>query len=1121
MLRLAFANWIPHGRFCIFSDLAAIEGQSLSNGGVDLSLEIDLFNACIDFIHFLIDLRIDADGLSEPHAKWVRSLAQAHRIALAGADDAIKSAFLCARLQRAADDWAVWKQRWFAIPEARRPRNDYRQAGSGLPPTAPDQRPFDFGIPDQSHGRPGIKVTLRNALHLASEPGQEERFYSGAPSQTFRALSRALRDKPHVNRVAGRRTFVLVASRGLGKGYFFSTLQDTAAKRRLWWLLHELGGGAHAVPPGMPDRKSWSCAAFFNLSFSSEVASVFDRISEFLHDELKDRLENSDKATWEQLSTHWQELSSDRIGRLEFAAEQLADAAILGRRLLIVINSVNVLFDAEGYPKNEQVRRVFDALLGETAKLAPIDLVLISTDTALPRYFRTEHSKTHSDQQTGTTAVSDRLTGSPGTGFPGEAANANGTYPTRNAKSRTAEFASDPRPMPLMAVPVTVLYEPDGDMRQVRTVNQQIDELALRKAEDPNEGPITDGAFVHFLQPANAIVVVGAFFPALAVIEAHAMLAKEPGDWLPAEASSGAPPSVLTPVGASAWTEKLIGMVSETIPHGSTVRWRTLFPALMIVAALRVADGKPDMGALLEDVRTALANASSEGDVDVATALGVLLNLAQRPGKQIGMDAFRKLAVRFYDRLQDRYQGAGGGRFVFTVLLAAASEHLIPTPGASWNARTWHAAAERVTAFLDRELLIVEGLGRRRDDILIGRVLDHYKQRHIARDPLPIMSDYVQAGTSLFRLQDMVLWHLAVIGEPVEPEVLVYCPQIRDSLDAVVRQVNDWKQSPGEQGGTTREAGSKAPTRDVLLQQTLSLLLNRCLIYRLHPGWVSNTGHDQSLERYGVHRLLQRHLFRQIGAPFVEYSEPDQFMITLYASQPNDLPRLPYAVHLQIRRMVAALSGYPDVPSVSSWYAEEMNAETQGAVRGAPVCRRLLRAALGVMRTIYSVAVLARLDLPTESAARGSRDMPERDFGLFEDNRRQVRWLLLQAVQLKGDDAPFYQEEVVWLFNESAVLSLAQGRLSDAVVLFDRALEVARGIEPNGVGALHTRILLNLAATNIDRGRGRAARGDLERIAARASVEHGVVGLIARGYLGLIAHLAGDYGRAQADYEAL
>ena len=180
-----------------------------------------------------------------------------------------------------------------------------------------------------------------------------------------------------------------------------------------------------------------------------------------------------------------------------------------------------------------------------------------------------------------------------------------------------------------------------------------------------------------------------------------------------------------------------------------------------------------------------------------------------------------------------------------------------------------------------------------------------------------------------------------------------------------------------------------------------------------------------------------------------------------------------------------------------------------------------LRAANGILRSIYSIGVVCRFN-----AFHDDREpFPEK--GYLESHRQLIRWMLRRAVALDerlGDSdknkrplAPLYEEEVAWLFNEAGVISVVQGKLNDANELLRQALAtVKKGIEPH-MGPLTNRIGLNLAICDIERGRARQANEVLE-IIRDDKTEHPALRLIAEGYLGLIDHLRGDDVSARAIY---
>ncbi|NVN88950.1 MAG: hypothetical protein HXX15_22995, partial [Rhodopseudomonas sp.] len=106
-------------------------------------------------------------------------------------------------------------------------------------------------------------------------------------------------------------------------------------------------------------------------------------------------------------------------------------------------------------------------------------------------------------------------------------------------------------------------------------------------------------------------------------------------------------------------------------------------------------------------------------------------------------------------------------------------------------------------------------------------------------------------------------------------------------------------------------------------------------------------------------------------------------------------------------------------------------------------------------------------------------------------------------------------EEIVWLYNECGLFCLVQGRLDSAAGLFAIALRAAKEIEGGDRhSALWCRIHLNLAVADIERGRIREARKNLNAIVAIED-ENPILRLLVRGYLALVDHYSGNADAAE------
>ncbi len=155
-----------------------------------------------------------------------------------------------------------------------------------------------------------------------------------------------------------------------------------------------------------------------------------------------------------------------------------------------------------------------------------------------------------------------------------------------------------------------------------------------------------------------------------------------------------------------------------------------------------------------------------------------------------------------------------------------------------------------------------------------------------------------------------------------------------------------------------------------------------------------------------------------------------------------------------------------------------------------------------------------------------------------------MRWLIRRAWELLQDEKKFergylpddpafhhqlnalYRDEIVWLYNECGVICLVQGNLREAVGLLRQALEFNRDVEGDTDGGpIHNHVSLNLALTQLNRGRTTAAEGRLLAIARSEPNNDGRVtklSILATGFLGLVAHLTSDPQKAEKQYgEAL
>ena len=174
----------------------------------------------------------------------------------------------------------------------------------------------------------------------------------------------------------------------------------------------------------------------------------------------------------------------------------------------------------------------------------------------------------------------------------------------------------------------------------------------------------------------------------------------------------------------------------------------------------------------------------------------------------------------------------------------------------------------------------------------------------------------------------------------------------------------------------------------------LNVLVRRCLVFRLAPMGVDSaeaqlTKFDDgepmvrynkvhrdeadekdknkpqmvdNLWRFTLHRFTQRAIFRRLQAPFVEHPHVDPFGLSMWVTQPDDLPRPNRAAIQQISAVVAEWTGFPldniHIESQSAFHHARTRAKGNCETREKTLAARLLHAALGVVRSVYSVGVV-------------------------------------------------------------------------------------------------------------------------------------------------------------------
>jgi tetratricopeptide (TPR) repeat protein len=1047
----------------------AIEKIEVSaHPALDLRRELGIFNATLTL----------AERIQRNASYWSAEVADAFRYALEGSMQSIIGAFLCARLLRMEADRTAFSNQWLRLPNAEDPLAVARLAIArerADPPPA-----------DELETEP---IWSRHSLALAPSPNEQpspeavyRRFYAGAPSQTFNDLREAL-SQAHVARCllaspTGRRIFIFLGNRGYGRGHFFAAL---SRGKRLGQLRSCLGN--------TKSQAAWP-AIFFNCGLSHEVTSIFDSCAQVMIEAAKEvqdawqylhQRTSEDQARSDELKKLERTLlRNDRIGRLSQVLNALGTGGILppGQRIILGIHGLGVLFDRDGRAKNAQIQRLFDVLLRTDG--APLDLVLVSSEARLPEVFRAS----------------------------------TGLAPTRDGK--LVDKAR--RPLRLITnANWSAKTRRDMESRGLLVAPEPLSDASMQIPAGNQK------AFAYFLRPTRASIMAISYFPSVALVIAVTALDGIEGTrrtYDPRQFHRGQFHRE-TAAETRFWVKAVFDS-AEPGPEGGTTGSSPKELALQIMASAALKCASPDK--------------PWHEKVFIRDSKGARLKAKPRSRDE-------PLVRAIDERMRGFFGTTGESRYGFTLLMSTAYQFLVPvaerknTTGA--GSQDPAVAVSRCSDFLLRAQNELDITPRERR---VEAVIEITMRTLAALDADPNIellqpwATLKKAGPSeFFAFQRTVLWQLAVIGQPVNAEVIARSP-------AVLRFYKTYTETESTTNDQMTPVARKEAQDELwfdAIKGCLELLEHRCLVFFVRPHVFGVPDPSTSYKRgyrYAIHAQLQRYIFRPMHSPFIEYPEVDQFAVTLFAHQANDLPRLTSLARQELHLAVGAMIGHPGASqarfALSSWPAlpPADNRNSKERKRILTVRAQLLRAALGILRSVYSIATIARAVNPPSIRGEAVKRPVS---GVLEQHCSQVHWMIEQAKRLDAQQKaleseggtstylsrPFYAEEIAWLYNEAGVLSYARGRMLEASSFFQRADHaVGSRIEPSADGAVRTRIALNWALVDIDRGRLDVAEARLQRI-LRIADEQPVIRRLAAGFLGLVEHIRGRYQAASTHYE--
>jgi tetratricopeptide (TPR) repeat protein len=1048
------------------------------------------------------------------------------QLALAkGIPGALQGLALCLELRGIEDRLLHWRLARSPTPQARPPGGPrdnivvpvrpqlYGKEPVALDKENPDRaevmmrhplalRPSPWVQREASHRRQATPVPKP----LLSDVPKTDRFFSDAPSQTFGALLNALQKHLYNAKAApdkGRRIFVLFAERGTGKGHFFEALRTP---RRLGEFIEWSWPKDWSKKHG---KVRYCVFGYFNLSFSIEVVTVFDRITHALAQHAKRVF--GDGAHARKIHEAQVTLKFNRVARLAATLRLYASKDATPRcRLLFALSSFNLLFDERGDPKNAELYRAVNALLCSEAQRSPIDFVFVCSGFPLPAPF----AEIDPLRQPMICKELD--------GWSRDLPRLRLQHLVRDDVSekglhRLADITNRLR--------VNLLPRSDKSTTSARA-QRPGKSLDGRAVQDYQSG------YFHVLREARTSNTVTKYFPEVALslaffpgaISKHQLAANDP-DFKPLFRSRS---------------------VLESLRNKILAESRDYNKAVQMIGNI--------LDVLL---RTASDCRAAPRHVFIKTDLAESFKRAGRDKKNSSDIKPSENEVLLDEDFRAIYVAMVRSRFLVTIACAAVSEGAWLNSAAASDSVQLLAA--HVVNWWHRLLTHLRSLQRDdKPDQVIAFVFKHYQEQHDRHQVLPIPCDLraLLAGPALgkhldpallaiqhalsgrpgWALAQRVLWHLAVVGRPMEADVLARAPALRKEFTDLVKEAVQVKHAV-----VSAEVLDHPALRLSLIEFVLDLLVCRCLVFRLQAAQFgdgartdeavtkSETQDSESRPnwRYTIHRFIQRSIFRKLHAPHVEHAAVDPFGLSMWATQPDDVPRPNRQAAEEIANLLADWTGFPRDPEhvmrASEYHralAEALQAKGAGGVsvnaRSLPA--RMLRSSLGVVRTVYSVGAVSRYH-----DFAGIAEMHAPSEGFFAQHRLQVRWLIDRALELprhkslNTDEAckPFFAEEFVWLYNECGLFCLIEGRLDHAAALFGVALRSAATIEEGEKhGALWCRIHLNLAVTDIERGNIREARTHLTAICA-VTDENPILRLLAAGYLGLVDHYSGNSAHAE------
>lgn len=833
-----------------------------------------------------------------------------------------------------------------------------------------------------------------------------------------------------------RQIFTVAANRGLGKGTFMSAFSS------------DLGLSLYREALWRNSAVNYCGAIFINLSFSPEISSVFDMLSDAILSEMKalsGKLSDVKVSMnrFEQVSstiTGVSRLSAIRKLFLEFGSisnqfyEQNKGAR---KRLLVNICATELFFDSRMSPKNGEIALFINLLFSKDLEDVPVDFVFVGSEDGM---------------------------GSPWS----DKADEN--------RKENYRIRIDRKALPLRAEEHIARREQQGHIkldesdvnRAIRVKNNEI-RANKGTVQGSNAAHTESLHYIHYARPVSAVSLLLDNFPVLATSLYLVNPPEKPliekdinyGNYLLKEASNQFRESVESG--------------RKTSDQCMLAIWRsTDIPTTQDLHDARQKVWKEVQNHSHSLIKHAeLFQLNTEGKEDLHSYLYNRLH-------QSNPDDLREW--RSVHRL------IGGSRFAITILLAAA-EHIVV------HHEDAIEGGKQAQRFIRETIDRVRNIGHdQRDRMVLESCLESYRKYHIIGHP---------DLDSEFHL--LLIRHLGVIGTPIGSAVFVRLPEIRIYFERVgielevsrrrflVRALTVmayrglvFRLDPHpnlNEPESDNEKGSASWSLDMEYRYALHRVVQRLSLLKL-----GISEHDPKSQNSFAPTVFAA--MPSVGPRLSRETYLFLRSLLIGLSQYPDVPT--------------------SEDSMEQWLftTEDKNIRVQALRAALTLARSTLSVAVvsrlgdfqsdsvGVQKRGYFETYKVRL----RWIIRMAWDLLD-----YHDNRNSY-----MPDAFFGQANALYKDEIVWIYNELGVVALAQGSLSDSLGYLRQAAEFNQYVEgKSNKGPIYNHINLNHAVVQLERGQLLSARSRLNSVIASTAGSKCKLYWLAKGYLCVLDHITG------------